>query len=162
MKNKVLQLLILFCFACFGVARAEEVFVGAATTAINYLPSNCYYNYSMTQQIYTADEIGTSGLISSISFYCTTCSANRTLDIYLVSTEKTTFSNSTDWIPVSAFYDCECGFSLMLLQRVPRPEPLLQRELQWLLPSGQPCGYDESSWQPSAPWPCSHRSLRAR
>ena len=68
----------------------------------------------------------------------------------------------TDWIPVSAFYNCECGFSLMLLQRVPRPEPLLQRELQWLLPSGQPCGYDESSWQPSAPWPCSHRSLRAR
>lgn len=95
MKNKILLLLMLFGFACFGVARAEEVFVGAATTAINYLPSNCYYNYSMTQQIYTADEIGTSGLISSISFYCTTCSANRTLDIYLVSTEKTTFSSIT-------------------------------------------------------------------
>ena len=71
MKNKILPLLMLFCFACFGVARADEVFVGAATAASNYLPSNCYYKYSMTQQIYTADEIGTSGLISSISFYCT-------------------------------------------------------------------------------------------
>ena len=101
MKNKILPLLMLFCFACFGVARAEEVHVGAATAASNYLPSNCYYKYSMTQQIYTADEIGTSGLISSISFYCTSYSVDRTLDIYLVSTEKTTFSNSTDWIPVS-------------------------------------------------------------
>ncbi|MBR6449038.1 MAG: hypothetical protein IKS96_03665, partial [Fibrobacter sp.] len=102
MKNKFLPLMMLLYFACFGGARAEEVIVGEATTTSSYLPTNCYYKYSLTQQIFTADEIGTTGTISSVSFWCTTPGVERSLDIYLVNTDKTAFSSSTDWIAVTS------------------------------------------------------------
>ena len=101
MKKRILPLLMLFCFACFGGVRAEEVIVGEATTTSSYLPTYCYFNYSLTQQIYTADEIGTAGTISSVSFYCTSYNVNRTLNIYLVNTNKSAFGSNTDWIVVT-------------------------------------------------------------
>ena len=57
----------------------------------------------MSQQIYTADEIGMSGPINAISFYCTNNpkEVSRVFDIYLVHTEKSVFDNNTDWIPVT-------------------------------------------------------------
>ena len=102
MKNKILPLMMLLCFAWLGGARAEEVIVGAATTTSPYLPSYCYYKYSLSQQIYTANEIGTTGTISSVSFWCTTPAVERSLDIYLVNTNKSAFDSSTDWITVTS------------------------------------------------------------
>ena len=68
----------------------------------NYLPSYSYYNYSLTEQIYTADEIGTSGIINSIAFYnAGTQAKTRNYKIYLATTNKTSFSNATDWIATS-------------------------------------------------------------
>ena len=49
--------------------RAEEVTIGSGTTTNAWLPSHSYYKYSLTQQIYTADEIGGAGTINSIAFY---------------------------------------------------------------------------------------------
>ena len=46
----------------------EEVTIGTPTTTTNYLPTYNLYNHSLTQQIYTGEEIGGSGLIESISF----------------------------------------------------------------------------------------------
>ena len=66
-----------------------------------YLPSNSYYNYSLTQQIYTADEIGTAGTIKSIAFYNGGTEKTRKYNMYLVHTNKTTFSSNTDWITVT-------------------------------------------------------------
>ena len=57
---------MLVCFAFFGVARAQEtVEIGdSESTTTNYtLPVNMYYHYSLTQQIYTAEEIGMAGTI---------------------------------------------------------------------------------------------------
>lgn len=79
------------------------VFIGDGGTATNvYLPSYSYYCYTLSQQIYTAEEIGTQGNIRSISFYNEGAEKTRIYDIYLVATDKTAFQNNTDWIPVTA------------------------------------------------------------
>ncbi len=52
------------------VANAQTtVEIGDGTATTNTNPIGTYYNYSITEQLYTADEIGTAGTISSISFY---------------------------------------------------------------------------------------------
>ena len=76
--------------------------IGEATTINNYIPSYNYYNYSLTQQIYTAAEIGTAGTINSIAFFNEGSEKTRTYDIYLKHTTKSSFSSKTDWITVAA------------------------------------------------------------
>ncbi len=78
-----------------------EIPGNGGTTTDSYLPSYCFYNYSLTQQIYTAMEIGTSGSIGSIAFYNTGTDRTRSLNIYMVHTDKTSFSGSSDWITVT-------------------------------------------------------------
>ena len=81
---------------------AEVVVVGDGGTATNsYLPSFSYYNYTLSQQIYTADEICVAGTITTIAFYNGGSSKTRNYDVYLVHTDKTDFSNNTDWITVT-------------------------------------------------------------
>ena len=82
--------------------RAEEVTIGSETDQQPWLPSHSYYKYSLTQQIYTADEIGGAGTINSIAFYNGGSEKTRTYDIYLVNTEKSSFSSSSDWVSVSS------------------------------------------------------------
>ena len=72
---------------------------GLATNTL--LPSNSYYNYSLTQQIYTADEIGEAGFITGIAFYLDGAEDTRTLDLYMKSTPKSVFSSATDWDTIS-------------------------------------------------------------
>ena len=85
------------------IESADELYVigDKETTTNNYLPSYSYYNYSLTQQIYTADEIGTSGIISSIAFYNDGAKKTRDYDFYLVASDKTSFANGTDWVAVT-------------------------------------------------------------
>ena len=71
---------------------------GDGTTTNSYLPSYSFYNYSLTQQIYTAEEIGGAGAINTIAFYNGGTEKTRTYDMYLVHTSKTSFSGSNDWI----------------------------------------------------------------
>ncbi|MBO4488348.1 MAG: fibronectin type III domain-containing protein, partial [Bacteroidales bacterium] len=89
----------------FGVAPAPATLVqighGASTVSTS-VPTNIASNYSLTQQIYTAEEIGRAGNIYSIAFHNNGDTANRNLDIYMVHTNKTTFSNNTDWVSVTA------------------------------------------------------------
>ncbi len=82
--------------------RAEEVTIGSGTTTNAWLPSQSYYKYSLTQQIYTAEEIGGAGTINSIAFYNGGTEKTRTYDVYLVNTEKSSFSGSSDWVSVSS------------------------------------------------------------
>ena len=68
-----------------------------------YLPSYSFYEYALSQQIYTAEEIGTACTITSISFFNKANTDRvRTYDIYLKHTDKSSFSSKTDWITVSA------------------------------------------------------------
>ncbi len=80
----------------------EGVLIGDGGTATSqYLPSYNYYRYSLTQQIYTAEEIGTACTINTIAFYNGGAEKTRTYDFYLKATTKSSFSSNTDWVTVS-------------------------------------------------------------
>jgi hypothetical protein len=79
-----------------------EVQIGSGTAVHNYLPTYIFYNYSLTQQIYTDDEIGNeAGDIVSVSFYAK-AAMTRNLNVYMVATNKESFTGTNDWINVSA------------------------------------------------------------
>ena len=77
--------------------------IGSGSETSGALPTHCYYKYSLTQQIYTAAEVGAAGIIESIDFKNASSKTDtRNLDIYMVSTEKSSFSGNSDWIAVSS------------------------------------------------------------
>ena len=79
-----------------------KTIIGSGTETDTYFPTYTYYEYSYTQQIYTAEELGTAGLFESIDFYMTSDNDyTRNLDIYMVSTDKNAFENNYDWIAVT-------------------------------------------------------------
>lgn len=83
--------------------------IGSGEGTDSYFPTYVYYNYSLTQQIYTKEEIGAATKLKSISFYnASTSSRTRNLDIYLVPTDKTSFADGTDWLN---FEDADKVFS---------------------------------------------------
>ena len=71
------------------------------TNTNNYLPSYTYYKYSLTQQIYTTEELGEAGVITSIAFYNGGATKTRKYNIYMVATDKSSFSNNNDWVAVT-------------------------------------------------------------
>lgn len=79
----------------------DEIQIGSGTNSNSYFPTYNLYNYSLTEQIYTADEIGgTAGYINSISFY-PVGAITRNLQVYIANTDKESFSGSTDWVAMS-------------------------------------------------------------
>ena len=82
--------------AIFVTEEEYEQTIGTGSSTSKYLPTYNYYNYSLTQQIYTATEIGYNGRITAIAFKADK-SATRTLDIYMAHTDKVAFSSNTDW-----------------------------------------------------------------
>ena len=79
----------------------EGTLIGQGESTNQYLPSYSYYNYTLSQQIYTPEEIGEAGNITSIAFYNAGTTKTRNYDIYLVHTDKTVFDSNTDWITVT-------------------------------------------------------------
>ena len=83
--------------------------IGEGTTTNSYFPTYELYEYSLTQQIYTASEIaeagGGAGTISSISFYLTSIGGDgdpRSVNIYMKNTSKSSFDDNYDWESISA------------------------------------------------------------
>jgi len=90
--------------ALFGeVNYCEDKIVGTGTSIVNYSPINTYWNYSYSQQIYSADAIGKTGEIKSVAFeYIHTTPYNAVdVKIYMGITNKNTFTNAQDLIPFS-------------------------------------------------------------
>ena len=80
-----------------------DVTIGSGTSTNNYLPTYAYYKYSLTEQIYTASEIGGSGTITAVSFKVSNSkSTTRTVDLYLKHTTKSAFSSNTGWENLSS------------------------------------------------------------
>ena len=91
----------------FTAPQGGDVTIGSGNTTSNgqYLPTYAYYNYSLTQQIYTAAEVGTAGTITKVAFKVSNSkSTTRNLDIYLSHTNSTSFSSNTGWISQSTSY----------------------------------------------------------
>ena len=81
---------------------AEGLMIGdGGSTTDQYLPSYSYYNYALSQQIYTTEELGSAGLITSIAFYNEGPTKTRTYDIYMASTTKSEFTGASDWVTVT-------------------------------------------------------------
>lgn len=90
--------------AMLGTTATKWIGIGKDMVSNDKFPSDTYYRYSLTEQIYTSEEIGQAGLIQSIAFQRTdnqTWDQTRTLDVYLVHTDKSSFTGSTDWIKVT-------------------------------------------------------------
>lgn len=79
----------------------DKVTVGTGNFTNAYLPFDDYYKYCLTQQIFTPDElesnVNAGKAILSIAFKSSRTPA-RNLDIYIVHTNKSSFSSSSDWI----------------------------------------------------------------
>ena len=89
----------------------DTVIVDATTPSTSYvLPLNTFYNYSYTQQIYTAAELGTiTGAINCISFqYIYTTAQTKNIVVYIGNTTKSSFSGN-DWIPVGQMFQVFSG-----------------------------------------------------
>ena len=103
--KKVLRFLTLAAMLCIPwvtQAQADVEIFGAGGTANNqYLPGYNYYNYSYTQQIYTATEIGMAGTINSVSFKNTGTEKTRTYKVYMALTTKSSFTDGNDWVAMS-------------------------------------------------------------
>ncbi len=105
--KKILLFLMFALFCIPWAANAQmQVTIGDLDGATNnsYLPMNSLYNYSYTQQIYTAEEIGMGGTITSITIwmYGNANLYEMPFTIYMVETDKDAFSGNTDWVTVTA------------------------------------------------------------
>lgn len=72
--------------------------IGTGTDANNYLPSYSFYNYSYSQQLFLASEIGTPRTIESITLDMAAFSTSRSYKIYMMHTTESTSGN---WIPAT-------------------------------------------------------------
>jgi hypothetical protein len=104
MKKKVFSLMMTLLLAFVGVVKADVVEIGNGTGTTYYFPIDNYFNYSCTEQIYLASEIGTAGTINSISFYYnygTAYTANN-VTMYMKNVSRTEFASTSDYEPLSA------------------------------------------------------------
>ena len=96
--------------AIFKTTVIEDVTIGSGTDANAYLPTFAYYNYSLTEQIYTAEEVGEAGSISAIAFKVSNSkSTTRNMNIYMKHTNASTFASTTGWETVSALFQVYSG-----------------------------------------------------
>ena len=105
MSKKLILFLMVLLFGSTSFLRADEVTIGSleGATANSYLPMNSLYNYSYTQQIYTAEEIGTSGTINAITMwlYGNANLYEMPFNIYMKEVDKDAFESTTDWVVVA-------------------------------------------------------------
>ena len=75
-----------------------DLAIGEESATNTYLPSYSFYNYSYTQQLFLAEEMGQAKSLESVTFDLATYAANRTYKIYLMHTAATSVSS---WIDAS-------------------------------------------------------------
>ena len=115
---------VVLSLLCINVAAQTTdpiptVTIGSGTDTSGDFPTFACCEYSYTQQLYTASELGTTaGAILNIGFYYQKedygwgdpiDEFTRTLDIYIVSTDKSTFDNEYDWVSVTSSDLCFSG-----------------------------------------------------
>ena len=84
--------------AIFMALQGGDVTIGSgtSTTGGNYLPTTDYYKYSLSQQIYTQNELGEAGSITAISFYYNTSTSSNPRDL-VIYMKHTNNSAITTW-----------------------------------------------------------------
>jgi hypothetical protein len=107
---KLLHLLlasvIVFLFMGVSNTAMAQITVGTGTASTTANPIYSCFGYSYTEQIYLQSEIGSSGNITSVSFYINTLPSNgatSSLDwtVYLGHTTQADYSSTTNWVGAS-------------------------------------------------------------
>ena len=103
MKKFLLMILTVILIFPLAMNAQQIVDIGlGGTSTSSYLPLYSFYNNTLSEQIYTASEIGMPGTITSIAFYNAGSTKSPNLKIYMINTNRTDFSSTTDWLPVTA------------------------------------------------------------
>ena len=88
-----------------GGGEVVDVLIGdpTATTTNSYLPTYSLYDYSFTQQIYTADEIGVGGSVNALTMWLkNTSSYARNLNVYMKEVSESAFASGSAWVSMTA------------------------------------------------------------
>lgn len=104
MKKNILLFVTLSCFfIAINTVPAQTVTIGAGTSN-KYVPYNPYYGYTYSQSIFNQSEIALAGDIDKIRYYFNGSHAisDNPVNIYIGHTTKSTFTSTSDWIPVSS------------------------------------------------------------
>lgn len=81
---------------------ADKWQIGEGEKQSQSLPTRIFYNYSISQQIYTADELGKDEAeITSLGFLHNGNAITRSIEIYLSEATKSAYAEEESWINVS-------------------------------------------------------------
>lgn len=72
--------------------------IGQAVASNGILPTRSNYNYCLTEQIYTVEELGEAHDIFSVAFFNAGTDKTRNCRIFMQSTGKSVFQNTSDWV----------------------------------------------------------------
>ncbi|MFY1045534.1 fibronectin type III domain-containing protein [Chryseobacterium sp. GP-SGM7] len=115
MKKVLLMYLFLIgTFISAQITLGSGTTSGGVSTSVATVPWSTYYGYSYTQQILTKANINANaaGNITGLKFYLASAqslSNSNQVVVYLGHTNKTAFSSSTDWIPVTSLTQVYSG-----------------------------------------------------
>ena len=96
----LLTLMMGFCTLNVSAQTTVEILGDGGTTTNSYLPAYSFYNNNLTEQIYTAEEVGMAGSILSIAFYNGGSEKTPNIKLYMVNTDQDEFTSTTDWLTV--------------------------------------------------------------
>ena len=105
-----------------------EIRFDEGTTTTYQIPLNNLYRYTYTQQIFLSSEMNGVTDIQSVSFdyaYSTAMTVKTNVNIYLGHTNKSTFSGTSDYVPLSdlklvysGHLNCSQGWNTFLLDSI--------------------------------------------
>ncbi|MBL7712970.1 MAG: hypothetical protein JNL13_10910, partial [Chitinophagaceae bacterium] len=109
--------MLLVLAAVFHASGQTTITVGTGTSTTTNNPIASCWDYSYTQQIYTAAEISAAGgaaslgVIAKLRFYFNSGAATNSDNwtIYIGHTSKTSFSSTSDWVAVSSLTNVFSG-----------------------------------------------------
>lgn len=104
MKQKLVLIMFLAILLGMFTSAWADVTIGSGTATNSNLPINTNYGYNYSQQIYTQAQIGAAITINAIKFYKSSGTITNSGDwvVYMGHTTKTTFSTTTDWVPLAS------------------------------------------------------------
>ena len=105
MKRKSLLFLLLFALIAPWAANAQTVTIGTGTTTHNSAPIANFYNYSMAEMIFTANEIGTTNVntILSLAFESTSdVNKDYGVTVYMKNISASEFATTDEYVVLSA------------------------------------------------------------
>lgn len=100
MKRFFILLMLCLCGLSYSVNAQIQITIGSGNTDSGVLPVDDGFKYSISQQIFTAEEmLATPGSITGVSFKMANASYSaRTILIYMANTDKESFAHTQDWV----------------------------------------------------------------